>query len=53
MNYESGIFHFKGQCRTSSGFIFHLYGRKDQLVESIPTELTFAHRPPHIRGGRH
>ena len=40
MNYESGIFHFKGQRRMSSFFIFHLSGRTDQLVDSYRFRMT-------------
>ena len=39
MNYESGIFHFKGRRRMSSFFIFHLSGRTDQLVDSYQTRM--------------
>jgi hypothetical protein len=42
MNYENGIFIFKGQRRMSSSFIFHLSGRNHQIVNSISTQLTCA-----------
>jgi hypothetical protein len=47
MNYENGIFIFKGQRRMSSSFIFHsssfifhLSGRNYQIVDSISTQPT-------------